>query len=157
MVRDHLKNQITEHMKPQIKEQIQTEITLQVDKQVATQIKDHLPVSLEDQIADSKKQLEEVRQSLHNSEARRANSVLRTPRDLSESLAVVLKADGNKSEFYPADLRSLFSYDLNTAKSLVKDYGLIQSEIRETNLNRFMSHIGIPFSLIAIPSVKKDD
>jgi hypothetical protein len=28
------------------------------------------------------------------------------------------------------------------AKALVKDYGLLESEIRETNFNRFMSHIG---------------
>jgi len=157
MVRDQLKGQITEHMKPQIQEQIQTEITLQVTKQVTAQIKDHLPVSLEDQVADSKRQFEVVRHSLINSEARRVNSVLRSPRDLGEQLATVLKADGRKSEFFPADLRSLFSYDLKMSKALAKDYGLLESEVRETNLNRFMSHIGIQFSLIAIPLVKKDD
>jgi hypothetical protein len=64
------------------------------------------------------------------------------------------------------------------AKALVKDHGLLESEIRETNLNRFMSHIGelwtnngwlqqrmltqlvhigVQFSLIAIPVLKKDD
>jgi len=157
MVRDQLKDQITESMKPQIQEQIKAEITLQVSKQVTVQIKDHLPVSLEDQVADSKKQFEVVRHSLINSEARRVNSVLRSPRDLGEPLAVVLKADGRKSELFPFDLRSLFSYDLKMAKALVKDHGLLESEIRETNLNRFMSHIGVQFSLIAIPVLKKDD
>jgi len=66
------------------------------------------------------------------------------------------------------------------AKALVKDYGLLESEIRETNFNRFMSHIGefrmdeqqlrtyrwmvnapsyigIQFSLVAIPFSKQDD
>jgi len=157
MVRDQLKNHITEAMKPQIKEQVQAEITLQVTRHVNVQIKDHLPVSLEDQVADSKKQFEVVRHSLINSEARRVNSVLRSPRDLGEPLAIVLKADGRKSEVFPADLRSLFSYDAKMAKALVKDFGLPESEVRETNLNRFMSHIGIQFSLIAIPLPKKDD
>jgi len=157
LVRDQLKGQITENMKPQINERIKEEIVLQVPKQVALQIKDHLPVSLEDQVADSKKQFEVVKHSLINSEARRVNSVLRSPRDLGEPLAVVLKADGHKSVFFPFDLRSLFSYDLKMAKALVKDYGLLDSDIRETNLNRFMSHIGIPFSLITIPITKKDD
>jgi len=151
MVRDQLKNEITERMKPQIKEQIEAEITLQVAKQVTVQIKDHLPVSLEDQVADNKTQFEVVKHSLINSEARRLNSSLRSPRDLAEPLTVVLKANGQKSSFFPADLTTLFSYDLNMAKALVKDYGLLESEIRETNLNRFMSHIGIQFSLIAIP------
>lgn len=156
MVRDQLTHQITEYMKPKIKEQIQAEVALQVIKQVDVQIKDHLPVSLEDQIADSKKQFEVVQRSLHNSEARRVNSVLRTPRDLGERLADVLKLDGRKSELYPADLRSLFSYDIRMAQALVKDYGLAESEVRETNFNRFMSHIGIQFTLMAIPLVKKD-
>jgi len=156
MVSDQLKQQIMETMKPQIKEQVKTEITLQVSKQVTAQIKDHLPVSLDDQVADSKKQFEVVRHSLINSEARRVNSVLRSPRDLNEPLAVVLKADGRKSELFPFDLKSLFLYDLKMAKALAQDHGLLESEMRETNLNRFMSHIGIQFSLIAVPISKQD-
>jgi len=156
MVRDQLKHQITEHMKPQMDEQIKEEIVLQVSKQVTAQIRDHLPVSLEDQVADSKRQFEVVRHSLINSEARRVNSVLRSPRDLGEPLAAVLKADGRKSELFPFDLRSLFLYDLKMSKALARDHGLVESEVRETNLNRFMSHIGIQFSLIAIPPVLKE-
>jgi hypothetical protein len=64
------------------------------------------------------------------------------------------------------------------AKALAQDHGLLESEMRETNLNRFMSHIGelsdgkqlrrrrwlltllicvgIQFSLIAVPISKQD-
>ena len=42
--------------------------------------------------------------------ARKANARL-DPTDLSEPLKVVLKLDGEKSEGYPADLRSLYDYD----------------------------------------------
>ena len=31
---------------------------------------------------------------------------------------------------------------MKTAKDLVRDYGLAESNVRETNLNKFMSHIG---------------
>jgi hypothetical protein len=65
------------------------------------------------------------------------------------------------------------------AKALVKDHGLLESETREINFNRFMSHIGelwdakplghtnesltpvvftgIQFTVTAIPVTKKDD
>lgn len=33
---------------------------------------------------------------------------------------------------------------VKTAKDLVRDYGLAESNVRETNLNKFMSHIGKP-------------
>jgi hypothetical protein len=83
----------------QIEEQIRAEIALQVQQEVAAQIGGHLPTSLEQQAEASKRQLVEVRHSLVNSwvsletlrskhsllingfttsEARRANSVLRS-------------------------------------------------------------------------------
>lgn len=65
------------------------------------------------------------------------------------------------------------------AKALVKDHGLLESETREINFNRFMSHIGklwsakrlghtngsltlvvfigIQFTVTAIPVIKKED
>jgi len=151
MVRDQLKIQIAESMKAQIQYQIKTEVAHQVAEQVASEIKDHLPVSLEDQITDSKKQFGDVKFSLINSEARRTNSVLRVPRDLGEPLAPVLKPNSTKSNFFPADLRTLFSYDLHMAQALVRDFELPQSDVREINLNKFMSHIGIQFSLVVVP------
>ena len=86
---------------------------------------------------------------------------MRIPRDLDEQIHPVAYAGGQKSEFFPANLRILFSYDrkhssylplctmwrddhdtVKTAKNLTRDYGLGESSIRETNLNKFMSHIG---------------
>lgn len=44
------------------------------------------------------------------SEARRANSILRTD-NLQDQLVVVLKSDGTRSDVYPHNLHSLFNYD----------------------------------------------
>ncbi|KAJ7928463.1 hypothetical protein B0H13DRAFT_1597654, partial [Mycena leptocephala] len=63
---------------------------------------------------------------------------------LDEGLAVVLKSDGSKGRFFPADLRSLLSYDAAIIQDLVKDYGLIEDDVREVNVNRFLGHIGTP-------------
>ncbi|EJD45460.1 hypothetical protein AURDEDRAFT_114090, partial [Auricularia subglabra TFB-10046 SS5] len=151
LVKDVLKDQIAEHMRAQIAEQIKEELAAQVRAQVGAQLAARLPGSLAAQTAESKRQLAEVRCSLVNSEARRANSVLRAS-SLEEPLARVLRpADGAASALYPKDLKSLFAYDAVAAKKLAQDYELPVSDQREKNLNRFMSHIGIPFHLIPVP------
>jgi hypothetical protein len=45
-----------------------------------------------------------------SSDARRLNSAL-SQENHGEPFALVVKADGMKSEYFPADLRTLFSYD----------------------------------------------
>jgi len=156
MVREVLKDQIADHMRSQIEEQIRAEIALQVRHQVAEQLADHLPIPLDVQAEESRKQLNEVRSSLVNSEARRANSALRA-NNIDDQLHHVLKPDGSKSELFPRDLKMLFGYDVDSAKKLVQDYGLPEHEVREKNLNRFMSHIGIPFHLIPVPQLENPD
>jgi len=147
LVKDNLKVQIAEHMREQIAEQIKAEIALQTKAEVEGQINNHLPIPLAVQAAESKQQLDEVRVSLMNSEARRHNSHLRS-NNLDETLAVLYRADGSSSIHYPANLRTLFSYEPDIARQLVKDYGLVEHTLREGNLNRFMAFCGVPFNLI---------
>ncbi|KAJ7032934.1 hypothetical protein C8F04DRAFT_1396346 [Mycena alexandri] len=52
--------------------------------------------------------------------ARKKNASLRI-QNLDEGLAVVLKFDGSKGKLFPADLRSLFSYDAANMRDLVKE------------------------------------
>ncbi|KAF8678656.1 hypothetical protein RHS04_05208 [Rhizoctonia solani] len=150
IVKDVLKEQIAEHMRPQIQEQIRLELRQQIQAAVKEQISEHLPVSLQDQADESKRQLIEVRNSLLNSEARRANATLRST-NLDDALAPVVKANGEESALAPQTLRQLFSYDSAQARALVRDYGLREHDVRERNLNRFMAHIGVQFNLIPIP------
>jgi len=150
MIKNTLKEQVAEELRTHIKDQIRAEVFAQVKDEIEVQLPEHLPVSLKQQVGESKKYLVGVRHALVNSEARRANSVLRTS-NLDDPLAVVLKPDGTRSVVYPADLRSLFSYDTHMTRALLKDYELPDHELQEKNLNRFMSHIGIPFQLVAVP------
>ncbi|EEB88905.1 hypothetical protein MPER_13068 [Moniliophthora perniciosa FA553] len=67
---------------------------------------------------------------------------------LNDPLAVVLKLDGSKSKWYPADLTSLFAYDSDATAALLNDYDLQVDESLEINFNRFMAYIGIKHQLI---------
>jgi hypothetical protein len=93
------------------------------------------------------------------SEARAKNAGIHAM-DRDEPLAPVVKADGTRSEFFPADMRTLRSYDcelyqcyffsisdrashlVELVGALVRDYGLPEDVTAEVNLNRFMKHIG---------------
>jgi len=150
MIKDVLKDHIANDMRAQIEEQIRAEIAQQVKQEVAAQIVEHLPVSLHEQAAQSKRQLEDVKHSLVNSAARRHNSTLRAS-NLDDPLSQVLKPDGTQCDSFPADLRTLFSYDAAAAQKLVHEFGLQEHDARERNLNRFMAYIGIPFHLIPVP------
>ncbi|KAF9017154.1 hypothetical protein BDP27DRAFT_1251568, partial [Rhodocollybia butyracea] len=66
---------------------------------------------------------------------------------LTEPLELVYKADGKKSEFWPADLNSLIAYSPDILKKLLGDYQLPVDKEHRTNLNRFMGHIGTPFTI----------
>ncbi|KAJ6576835.1 hypothetical protein B0H10DRAFT_2179780 [Mycena sp. CBHHK59/15] len=127
--------------------QIRADVAEQVKQQVDVQIQEHIPVSLKQQAAKNRTQLLDARTSLINSEARKKNAGLQIEH-LDEGLAKVLKADGTNGKLFPADLRSLLSYDAGDVRELVKEYGLVEDEVREENINRFLSHLGILFQLV---------
>jgi len=111
-------------------EQIRAQIEIQSQQQIQIQIKEYLPTSLQQQSEECKGQIKELEWSLKNSSvhfgvccitssftkricfsaARRSNARLPVT-DLDEPLRVVLKADGTRSRWFPANLKSLCAYD----------------------------------------------
>ncbi|KAJ7076846.1 hypothetical protein B0H15DRAFT_573167 [Mycena belliarum] len=144
-----VKTQIAANLRNEILEQIRMEIAAQVKLQVDLQIQEQIPVSLSQQSLDNKTQLQIANTSLANSAARKKNAGLRI-QNLDESLAPVLRSDGTKGKLFPADLRSLLSYDSVHVRELVKDYELFDDDVREVNLNRFLGHIGILFEVVVV-------
>ncbi|CCL99191.1 uncharacterized protein FIBRA_01206 [Fibroporia radiculosa] len=151
MIKGDVKQNIAENMKADIKEQIRKELALQVPEEIQRQIADHLPVSLHEQSRECKLQIIEVENALANSKARKLNSTFDVD-NLGDTLSVVLRADGTKSGVFPANLNSLFAFDATTLKKLLGDYDIREQESREMNLNKFISHIGVPFRLVSIPA-----
>ncbi|KAJ7496967.1 hypothetical protein FB451DRAFT_1209425 [Mycena latifolia] len=149
MARDDVKLQIAANLRNDILDEIRMQVAAQVKQQVDLQIQEQIPISLRQQSMDNKTQLQIAKTSLTNSAARKKNSGLRI-QNLDESLALVLKADGTKGKLFPADLRSLLSYDATNVRDLVKDYWLIDDDVREVNLNRFLGHIGVLFQLVVV-------
>ncbi|KAF8222880.1 hypothetical protein L208DRAFT_1412747 [Tricholoma matsutake] len=142
IIQDDLKTRIGECLRDHIRDSIKTEVATQVKQEVDTQIRYHIPISLTRQAVDANKGIADMRIALANSEARAKNASIHMT-DQDEPLAPVLKADGTRSELFPADLRTLLSYDFELVKMLVRDYELPEDTTSETNLmDQFMKNIG---------------
>ncbi|KZT41949.1 hypothetical protein SISSUDRAFT_981080 [Sistotremastrum suecicum HHB10207 ss-3] len=151
LLKDVLKEQIIEHLKKQVEAQIADTIAAEVQESVAAELKDHIPASLQDQVMEHKRQLDEVQRALHNSEARRANALLRSTH-LQDPLHPLLMSNDEVSPRFPKDLSGLFALDSTTAKALAEDYELPDvSESRERNLNRLMVFLGVAYQMVWIP------
>jgi len=142
-----------------ILEEVRSEIKATVDEiirdEVEQQIGEHIPVPLKQQAEETKEQLRVVQASLQNSRSRSANSSLQAEH-LYEPLAIVLTPEGKRSRWWPADLGSLFAYDLKSARALVKDFGLMDSDQLQVNFQRFLVHIGTNIGLF-IPTIESRD
>ncbi|KAF5322068.1 hypothetical protein D9619_001639 [Psilocybe cf. subviscida] len=145
---DLLQTQIQDSMRQKVEEEITAQIDDMVKEYVAECLKAHIPQDLQEEVAMSKKELEELNLRLHNSESRRANGKLRSnkPNDL---LATMYMLDGQVSSNYPKDLKGLFTLRLDKIKTLMTEYGLPNiTESRESNLNRLMQFCGVRYQLV---------
>ncbi|EJD40258.1 hypothetical protein AURDEDRAFT_115906 [Auricularia subglabra TFB-10046 SS5] len=155
LLRDVLKSQIAEHLSGAVRNMVRDGIQKRVKERVAEELSKQVPAQLKDQLAEHKKQLEDVRHGLFNSEARRANALLRSSH-LTEPLHPLLTPGGAPSPIFPKDLATLFGATTSTARALLKEHGLPdprEDETRERMLNRFMSHIGVAFQMVPAPSL----
>ncbi|KAF5380386.1 hypothetical protein D9615_004712 [Tricholomella constricta] len=141
-IREDFKKTISDRLRNDVSAQIKREVAMQVKDQVDQQIRDHIPTPLEQQALDNKRQISKIKASLTNSEARAKNSTLQAS-NLDEPLMPILKPDGSKSHLFPADLRSLFSYEPDMTKALMKDFDIEEDDSLQVNYGRFMRHIGI--------------
>ncbi|KAF8514643.1 hypothetical protein BU17DRAFT_77019 [Hysterangium stoloniferum] len=153
LLKDVLQHEIVDHLRGKVAEHINDQIEEQVRAQVEHQLTHHIPVTLQDQVDEHKRQLEDVKRALHNSESRRANSLLRS-NHLGDPLHSLLMTSGEASALFPKDLTALFALDGPTAKQLLADYGLSDlGDSREKNLNKLMQFCGVAYQMVSyVPS-----
>ncbi|KIP08676.1 hypothetical protein PHLGIDRAFT_126872 [Phlebiopsis gigantea 11061_1 CR5-6] len=149
LLENALQHEIVEHLRSLIEAGVLEQIDEIVKEKVAEELPRMMPKHLQDEVAYHRKQLAEVQRALHNSESRRANSLLRTSK-LTENLHTIYKTDGTISPLFPKSLQALFSMDGETAQQLLEAYGMWDGrKSRERNLNGFMQFCGVNYQLVA--------
>ncbi|KAJ3715943.1 hypothetical protein DFJ43DRAFT_836890 [Lentinula guzmanii] len=144
-IRETYPNQVAQQLSPEIQDQIKAEVQACTKDEVKIQFEKLMPISLRQQLDEINGQLSTVKNAFSNSEARSSNSSIDIVDAVTrkDKLKPVLKPDGTKSSFWPLDLISLFAYDPETVKKLLKDYELPIDKAHDTNLNSFLGYIGI--------------
>ncbi|TFK74025.1 hypothetical protein BDN72DRAFT_834030 [Pluteus cervinus] len=144
-----MKASIGSGIKDDLMTQLRAEIASETRAIVADEFQLRLAVSPKEQVARNKAQLKEVQDALDNSNARLKHSYLEQD-DLDEALSQVKNASGQVSKLYPQSLRELWGYSPGDTKQLLEDYALRPDGQLESNLNTFMTHIGIKFKLVPV-------
>ncbi|KAF8220581.1 hypothetical protein L208DRAFT_1333016, partial [Tricholoma matsutake] len=143
----HLQTQFFEHLKEQAQQEIDREIHELVRDQVALCLEAHISQELQDEVARNRRELEDLRLQLHNSESRRANSLLRSNQP-NDPLHTIYTSNGQVSAHFPKSLGDLFNLDAETCRCLVLDYELPVSDSRDRNLNLFMRFCGVGYQVV---------
>ncbi|KAF8601610.1 hypothetical protein BDV93DRAFT_524569 [Ceratobasidium sp. AG-I] len=147
LLREVAQEQIVEHLRKTVADQVMEIIDEFVEEEVQRNLDEIIPLELQRQVDDQKRQLEDVRRNLHNSEARRANALLRSTH-MTDPLHKLLMQNGMVSADFPEHLGELFAMDGTQAKRLLAEYDIEASESREKNLNRFMQFVGVSYQMV---------
>ncbi|KAK0226341.1 hypothetical protein IW262DRAFT_1361412 [Armillaria fumosa] len=148
---DFLDNRVINALKAQVEEDINKEIDHLVEIHVKERLEQrHIPEAVKTEVQKCKSDLEREHRRLHNSESKRANSLLRQ-RDGNVLLNTIYADDGNGdvSKNFPRTLQDLFDLDATKCKSLATEYKLPGvSESREKNLNLLLRFFGIAYQMV---------
>ncbi|KAK0459095.1 uncharacterized protein EV420DRAFT_302987 [Desarmillaria tabescens] len=148
---DFLDKEILEALRAQVEEEINKEIDHLVEIHVKERLEQHhIPEAVKLEVQERKSALEREHRRLHNSESKRANSLLRQ-RDGNVLLNTIYADDGEGevSKDFPRTLNDLFDLDATISKSLATEYKLPGvSDSREKNLNLLLRFFGIAYQMV---------
>ncbi|KAJ4483797.1 hypothetical protein J3R30DRAFT_3698713 [Lentinula aciculospora] len=149
-IRETYPNEVAEQLRPDIQSHVKAAVLALTKNELKTQFGGLMPIPLKQQLDETNEQLSRAKNAFINSEARSFNSTVDIVDSVTrdDQLKLVLKPDGMKSDFWPADLNSLFAYDSESVKKLLKDYKLPIDKTHNTNINCFLGHIGIKQQLV---------
>ncbi|KAJ7594638.1 hypothetical protein C8J56DRAFT_927266 [Mycena floridula] len=146
-VKAAMEGEIRARMKKKILESIA------VKERVKLQLSRGIPDHLRQQANQHKEQILEIKTHLHNSEARRYNSQLQSSsKDHLRPLLRPVSALDTPSEspLFPSNVADLFRMSEHDARQLVEEYGIEDAGRDDSNINKFISHIGLSYQLVDV-------
>jgi len=157
LLKDLMEVQMMKYLQQQVEADIEIQIDELVREQVAKYLEKYIPKALQDELADRKRELEEVQRALHNSESRRANAELRSS-DPEGCLHTIYRPNGEISTLFPRTLRNLFALDAESSRQLLLEYEQPDvSDSRERNLNRFIQFCGVSYQVVPTNRLDHED
>jgi 23S rRNA pseudoU1915 N3-methylase RlmH len=154
-LRDEVKENVKQDIVASMSQKMSRQIEGAVRVQIAVEMREWgnreetntLANNLKKMADENNSMLIEAEVMLENSRARHTNSTLDEHADFRSNLSKIKRKDGTTSELFPTSLKDLFSYDEKRVLQLLKSYGLQPLTTDIENLNRFLTFIGLKFTL----------
>jgi len=147
LLEEALNNEVLQHLSKQIEQQIDTHIDLTVKKLVEDELDKYVPKEIREQIDKQRTDLLSLQVKIHNSEAKRSNSFVKTQKHFNESLQPILDNKGHLSDLFPKTVNELLKLDDTQVLQLVKFYSMERPDPQSKipNLNWFLRQIGVTY------------
>ncbi|KAG8962578.1 hypothetical protein FRC03_004011 [Tulasnella sp. 419] len=153
MIKDELYERIVEQLGFYVQQRVKERVEDLLPRRVEEMLRAQVPSGLAAELLEHRRQLEAVKLSLYNSEARRENSLLKYEH-LHQPLHPLLRPTGEPCLRFPATLAKFFAMTPEEVHALMKDYNIPinEADTTERNLNKLMQHIGIAFQMVPSPT-----
>ncbi|KAF9788466.1 hypothetical protein BJ322DRAFT_634987 [Thelephora terrestris] len=147
LLEDSLNNEVLQHISAQIERQIDTCIDETVNKLVEEELDKYVPKDVRSQVDKQRTELLTLQIQIHNSEARRSNSFIKTQKHFNENLQYLLDQGGRRSDIFPRTVNELLAYNDQKVLQLVQFFGMEHPDNNSKipNLNWFLRIIGVTY------------
>jgi len=142
-----LNGEVLEHLTREIERQVDVCIDNTVAKLVEAELDKFVPKDLREKVHGQRSELIALQVDIHNSEAKRSNSFIKTKKHFGENLQHLLDSKGRPCDIFPRTVDDLSELDEAKVLQLVKYYGMQNPdpESKIPNLNWFLKFIGVTY------------
>jgi len=150
LLEDALNTDVLKYLTDHIETQIDACINQTVNTLVEAELDKYVPKQVRDQVEKQRADLLSLQVKIHNSEARRANSFIKTQKHFGENLQHLLDERGYPCDIFPATVNQLLGYDDAKVLQLVKFYHMEKPDPKSKipNLNWFLRMIGVTYQYV---------
>jgi len=126
---------------------IQESIENNVAALVEEQLDKYVPKELREKVDTQRVDMQTLHVNIHNSEARRANSSIKTPKQFNEQLQYLVGNKGTQCPLFPKTVTNLLEMEDAKTIELVKFFGndKVDTKSRIPNVNWFLRYIGVAY------------
>jgi len=147
MLDEALNNEVLQHLTKEIENQIDKCVDQTVAGLVEEELNKYIPKQLREDVDRQRVEIHQLHVDIHNAEARRANSYIKTPKHFGENLQPLINEKKAKCEFFPKTVSELLAFDDAKVLKLVNFYGMKNPDknSRVPNLNWLLRTIGVSY------------
>jgi len=150
LLEESLNTEVLRHLTKEIEAEIEICIEKNIVGLVEGELNKFIPKEIRQKVDEQELEVQQFYVKLQNSEARRSNSFIETPRQFRENLQHLVNESGDKSDLFPKTVKDLLELEAEKVIALVGFYGMEAPDQKSKvpNLNWFLREIGVTYQYV---------